>query len=1085
MVSKQKSNGLVHVLLSGVKHLNLWFSLQHLLSKSHKLLKGVLTAIIILIAVTASAQIYPVQVTPQLVPPYSFKLSDYQTTTSERLFVNVLLTDAQESGRRVRLKMYLEGRGLNARTVDFVTGAAPVFLDGGVNLRLTNLDLQPYFSLNNLLGITPQQYGRPLPEGRFDICFEVFDYFSGQPISRKSCTTAFLQLNEPPLLNLPRRTDLVTARTPQNILFNWTPRHMTAPAVQYEFTLKELWDTGIDPQASFLATPVLHRTITFATTLLYGPADTPLLEGKTYGWQVRAFSDIGLNETFLFRNNGLSEIYHFTYQADCNPPRFVISEAQNARNVEITWQNSDHLRYRVEYRKKGYGEDDWFGQWTQSNSAFIRNLEPGTTYDFRVGGECIPNGGLAFSTAHEFTTPTEEELAYYNCGIPSEVEITNQRPLQNLGVNEVFSAGDFPVTVQDVSGGNGSFSGQGFITVPYLGNTKITVGFENIVVNTDYQMIEGMVVTEYDPSWENIGDVDQTIGDIGEFLGTLREIIGQIFDRREEELYRLEALQDQLANEEISEQEFNEQTAPSLVIIEELDDALGEKLRENIQNSPYATEAQKEEAQRLKPTALASNENLRNEDFEAIVQKDADTRKRLEDLADEVALAEDEVFYTNATVYLLSQPDYINGLQLITEFLEYLETTYDLCREEGLKSYKGQGVVPHCLWKNSNVTSLLHHGALDPPFMAGVIDGLYQEVEGIVLLPKYLLDFKKAQYDLIYAYTASYLQCPPDLPKLNEKRAKELYRRMHVERPNNVFGKTLSLLDGIKNYVSDYQDQRCEDALKLRQEVSDLLEFLKERKNIEQLFADVEEKLENYWGTIYDLDNEARYHHGKLAVAAITFLVPTGATQLSKLGKFKEVLQTIKNFTKSQLDEFQPKFRRFMDGKLANGGGSLTTRVLNLTSDANLINRVKSIRQSLTSKFKKSGNFGYADVNIQGVSKTEFYAHSKIDELTGTLPEKVPDISLKPKTADEIYPWTTENSSAGIPIDRNIDTEYKILTELTHKIGDNPNVTGSIKLFTERAPCPSCSNVIDLFKDRYKLLDVEIIHNNGVLLTNF
>ncbi|MFD2099909.1 hypothetical protein [Flagellimonas iocasae] len=46
---------------------------------------------------TTIAQIYPVQVTPQIIPPYSFKLSDYTTTSQEKLFVNLLLTDAQKN----------------------------------------------------------------------------------------------------------------------------------------------------------------------------------------------------------------------------------------------------------------------------------------------------------------------------------------------------------------------------------------------------------------------------------------------------------------------------------------------------------------------------------------------------------------------------------------------------------------------------------------------------------------------------------------------------------------------------------------------------------------------------------------------------------------------------------------------------------------------------------------------------------------------------------------------------------------------------------------------------------------------------
>ena len=44
---------------------------------------------------------------------------------------------------------------------------------------------------------------------------------------------------------------------------------------------------------------------------------------------------------------------------------------------------------------------------------------------------------------------------------------------------------------------------------------------------------------------------------------------------------------------------------------------------------------------------------------------------------------------------------------------------------------------------------------------------------------------------------------------------------------------------------------------------------------------------------------------------------------------------------------------------------------------------------------------------------------------------------------------------------------------------------GKIRLFTERAPCNSCSNVIELFSKKYQKLEIEIIHNNGNMLIDF
>ncbi len=646
-------------------------------SELYKLLKTLSTAYcLILYCQLSNAQIYPVQVTPQIIPPYSFQLSDYATTTQEKLFVNLLLTDAQEFGRQVRLKLFVEGPGINFQSTDFVSGTLPIVLDGGINNRLTNLDLQAYFSYNNLVGISPQQYGQQLPEGQYRFCFEVYDQFSGQRISNRSCANIYLVLNDPPLLNVPFRGDLVTAQNLQNIIFNWTPRHINAGAVQYEFTLKELWDTAMDPQAAFLASPPLYQTTTFANTLHYGPAQTPLLEGKTYGWQVRAFVSDGINDTSLFRNNGLSEIYHFTYWADCPPPRFVLSEAENSQTVKITWQMGEHLRYRVQYRKKGYGEDDWFGQWSQTNGTTIRNLEAGTIYEFRVGGECTPNGGLAYSPIHEFTTPTEDEMAYYNCGIPPEIEIANQDPLLNLGVNEVFTAGDFPVVVQEVTGNNGYFTGWGYITFPFLENLKevidvanvvsggevnigkfsrIRVEFDNIKINTDYQLVEGMVETSYDVEWSGVVDVDEAIADIGQLLELLSDELNQIVATIKENW------------------ELNQQVDAAIAILEtNLDDpnnGLTDEQEENIRN--FISDREK-----VKQTIIQEKEKIASGERDEVIKQnlasnlmssaeDHLTRCTLEKLLDANTLSRDKVFdiTSNGDVFTIVKDNFESWLE--------------------------------------------------------------------------------------------------------------------------------------------------------------------------------------------------------------------------------------------------------------------------------------------------------------------------------------------------------------------------------------------------------------------------------------
>ncbi len=97
--------------------------------------------------------------------------------------------------------------------------------------------------------------------------------------------------------------------------------------------------------------------------------------------------------------------------------------------------------------------------------------------------------------------------------------------LQNIGVNETFTAGDFPVTVKEIQNNGGKFTGKGFIVVPYLADTKIAVAFEGITINTNYQLIEGVVKTTYDPNWENVESIDEFIDDLIDSLGGLLDDI--------------------------------------------------------------------------------------------------------------------------------------------------------------------------------------------------------------------------------------------------------------------------------------------------------------------------------------------------------------------------------------------------------------------------------------------------------------------------------------------------------------------------------------------------------------------------------
>ncbi|MAQ76074.1 MAG: hypothetical protein CL613_07060, partial [Aquimarina sp.] len=473
-------------------------------------MKRILLLLLVFIQ-TVSAQNFPVRVTSQVLPPYPTSISGYANTSviNSPLRVQLVLSDITASSREVRLRVAVEGNGISATSAPVVVGAPTLILDGGVPLNLTLAELAPYYELQNLQGISPVQYNSSLTDGAYRFCFEVFDAFNGNRLSAPQCSTIFLVNNQPPFLNKPDDRSSITEQNPTNIIFQWTPRHVNVPNVNYEFSLVEVWDKYIDPQAIFLASPPLYQETTINTSLVYGPLQPLLIPGKRYAWRVRAFANNNGEEVSVFNNNGNSEIFWFDYLGDCNQPTGVSIKDVTRTNATISWTgHPDHLDYTVYYREQG--SERWYQKTTPRDYITIDEFKENTVYEYKVKGHCT-EGSYGESVVDSFRTLTEELEEYTACGIqPDPVDLSNQELLTELFVNDVFTAGDFPVYVKEVSGTN-SFTGEGYISTPWLATVRIPVKFENIKINTDMKLVDGFVVTTYDPNWGSIVDADDII----------------------------------------------------------------------------------------------------------------------------------------------------------------------------------------------------------------------------------------------------------------------------------------------------------------------------------------------------------------------------------------------------------------------------------------------------------------------------------------------------------------------------------------------------------------------------------------------
>ncbi|WP_178346962.1 fibronectin type III domain-containing protein [Arenibacter palladensis] len=297
--------------------------------------------------------------------------------------------------------------------------------------------------------------------------------------------------------------------------------------MEYELSLVEIWDTQIDPQAAFLSSPPVFQTTNTATTYVYGPSDPLLLSGKNYAWRIQAKAKQGAEEIGLFKNQGYSEIFSFSYAGSCDLPIGIGHEVKGSTNANIFWDDfsTEVPEYAIRYRQKG-NTNEWFLNKTTTNQSTLWDLKAGTTYEYQLQKKCVVTGS-EWSVTKQFTTfLADNEASVYQCGITPNFSLTNKEPLPKLSTGESFVAGDFPIHVLEISGSKGRFTGKGYVTIPYLNSIKVGVEFTNVLINTDKQMSEGTVVTVYDPNLASILDVDEVV----ETVDTISDLVAEPFE---------------------------------------------------------------------------------------------------------------------------------------------------------------------------------------------------------------------------------------------------------------------------------------------------------------------------------------------------------------------------------------------------------------------------------------------------------------------------------------------------------------------------------------------------------------------------
>ena len=454
-----------------------------------------------MLAGLARAQVFPVQANLQLTSPYATHLSDYTALGSRRLVLNTFLADLSRDNLQVKFSLKIEGNGVRIESREELA-VEPYILYSGIPAEITGADLEPYFRIENLQlsGITATQLRRTgaLPEGFYRFSIRVLEYNRGVVISNEAIASAWLVLNDPPVINFPVNGSVITANDPQLIRFQWTPRHKGSPnanfTTKYQFRLVEIWPNGRNPNDAMLSTSPIYETETTTPWLNYGIMEPLLIPGKSYAFQITAIPETGTEQLDLFKNDGKSEVFSFTFGVQCQPPKNTQVEALGNNKARITWEPYEHANsVIVQYRdqQNNVVEEDSY-----LNSLNLYRLEKGSKYQVNLISQC----GSRFSETSQpiFFTTGDDSLAYA-CGeiVPAN-EIANQWPISEIYVGEQIKAGDFNITIEQVYTSQGRFTGYGIVEIPFLEHSQARVVFNDIVVNTDKELIRGSIVTYYD-----------------------------------------------------------------------------------------------------------------------------------------------------------------------------------------------------------------------------------------------------------------------------------------------------------------------------------------------------------------------------------------------------------------------------------------------------------------------------------------------------------------------------------------------------------------------------------------------------------
>ena len=259
-------------------------------------------------------------IVPTNPPPITY--SEILSFESDVIFQVTNLTSDQLQVK-FGLTLTNERRGIRVAIAEEYLPSTPILLEANEskNFRFRNIK-SAYDNLteNDILleGITYERIVRAerLPEGDYELCMTVQDYFTNELLSIEGSCGYFPILEyEPPIIIYPDYNQTVSPTDPQSILFQWTPTG-DFTKTRYRIQLVNASDHGFENPLDVFSHEdevfIYERDGLRMTQFLYNQNHPMLVEGSTYSLRVQAYDN---NQELNYLNDGWSQPVAFLYQS--------------------------------------------------------------------------------------------------------------------------------------------------------------------------------------------------------------------------------------------------------------------------------------------------------------------------------------------------------------------------------------------------------------------------------------------------------------------------------------------------------------------------------------------------------------------------------------------------------------------------------------------------------------------------------------------------------------------------------------------------------------------------------------------------